>query len=586
MLNKRLCWVVLGLMMVSLILSACTTPTPEVVEKVVTQVVKETVKETVIVEGTPQIVEKEVTKIVEVEKEVEVVVTATPEPAASGGTGECGFDVVLGANGDAKIVNPILAMDSDGFWRSDLMFDSLVRVDPVTTEPVGQLAESWEVSDDGTTYTFYLVDADVRWHDGAPFTVEDIEFTMMEILKPTYTGIFQQRFVDLVGADKVIAGEATSLEGFKIIDDKTVQFKLNQPNAPFLAWAISGLKFVPKHLLEGQEITEDMPYSLAPVGNGPYKFKEWDKGNRFVMEWNEEYWGEKPCAKTITTLGIPDMQALAAAVEAGDIDMTIMVPPTEIPRLAEVEGLTYYKQPSSGPEVLWFNLDHSILQDLRVRQAIAHAIDVEGFTQGVLQGTTDPANTHFTTASWAYDPDATLPEYNPEKAKALLAEAGYADGFQIKLTCNQGNFFREHFVEFVQAELAKVGIEVEVEKAEWGTFIGNMISGDYDMGFMNEDGGVPDPDVMYEYFHTGGPNNYTHYSNAKVDELLEEGRVESDLEKRKDLYYQLQSIVNEDLPTFPAFWRPNPLVANSKFQNVVPSVIHTYGGIHNWRLQK
>ncbi|MGD2040625.1 MAG: ABC transporter substrate-binding protein [Anaerolineae bacterium] len=562
--SKRISSLLAMLMIISLIAVACgPTPEPEVIEK--------TVKETVIVEQTV--------------KET-VIVEATSEPESAAGECQCGFDAVLGANGDAKIVNPILAMDSDGFWRTDLMFDSLVRVDPVTTEIVGQLADSWDVSDDGTTYTFHLVDADVRWHDGEPFTVEDIEYTMMEILKPTYTGIFQQRFQDLVGADQVIAGEATELEGFQIIDDKTVEFKLNQPNAPFLAWAVSALKFLPKHLLEGQEITEDMPYSLAPVGNGPYKFKEWDKGNRFVMEWNEDYWGEKPCAKTITTLGIPDMQALAAAVEAGDIDMTIMVPPTEVPRLAEIDDLQYFKQPAIGPESLWFNLNHPILSDPKVRQAIAHAIDAEGFTIGVLQGTTGPANTHFTTGSWAYDPDAQLPEYDPEKAKALLAEAGYEDGFTVKLTCNQGNFFREHFVEFAQAELEKVGITVEVEKAEWGTFIGNVMDGNYDMAFYNEEGGIPDPDVAFEYFHTDGPNNYSHYSNADVDAWLEEARVESDPDKRKDLYFQIQNQLNEDLPTAPMFWRPNPLVVNAKYENVVPSGIHTYGGIQNWCLQQ
>jgi len=382
----------------------------------------------------------------------------------------------------------------------------------------------------------------------------------------------------------VIAGEATELEGFQTLDDKTVQFTLTRPNAPFLAWAVSALKFLPKHLLEGQEITEDMAYSLAPVGNGPYKFKEWDKGNRFVMELNEDYWGEPGCAQTITTLGIPDMMALAAAVEAGDIDMTIMVPPTEVPRLAEVDGLNYYPQPAIGPESLWFNLDNEILANPQVRQAIAHAIDKEGFTEGVLQGTTSPANTHFTTGSWAYDPDAQLPEYDPEKAKALLAEAGYPDGFTINLTTNQGNFFREHFVEFAQAELGKIGIDVVVDKAEWGTFIGNVMDGTYDMAFYNEEGGIPDPDVAFEYFHTGGPNNYAHYGDAEVDGWLEQARVSADPAERQDLYYQVQAKLNEDLPTVPIFWRPNPMVVNAKFDNVVPSGIHTYGGIHDWCL--
>jgi peptide/nickel transport system substrate-binding protein len=524
----------------------------------------------------------EPTKAAVVEEEPTATTEPEPEPAGC----QCGGDIVIGSNGDGKIVNPILAMDTDGFWRSDLMFDSLVRVDPKTTEPVGQLAESWDVSDDGLTYTFTLKDADVRWQDGEPFTVADIEYTMMEILKPTYTGIFQTRFADLVGADKVIAGEATELEGFKVIDDKTVQFKLNAPNAAFLAYAVDDLKFLPKHLLEGQEITEDMAYSLAPVGNGPYKFKEWDKGNRFVMEWNEDYWGGKPCAKTLTTQVIPDMAALAAAVEAGDIDMTIMVPPTEVPRLAQVEGLAYYKQPSVGAEALWFNLNHPILSDLRVRQAIAHALDVQAFTEGVLQATTDPANQHISNASWAWDPDATLPEYNVEKAKELMADAGYADGFKIKLSCNQGNFFREHFVEFAQAELAKIGIEVEVEKPEWGTFIGGVMEGNYEMRFHNQSGGIPDPDVIYDIYHTDGANNYSDYSNADVDRLLEEARLEGDLEKRKELYYQVTAILNQDLPCFPAFWRPNPLVANAKFGNVLPSVVHTYGSIHEWCVEE
>ena len=154
------------------------------------------------------------------------------------------------------------------------------------------------------------------------------------------------------------------------------------------------------------------------------------------------------------------MQAIAAAVEASDIDMTIMVPPTEVPRLGEVDALAVYQQPSVGPETLWFNLEHEILSDPLVRQAIAHAIDTEAFTEGVLQGTTTPANSIFSNASWAYDPTDTFIEYDPDRAKELLAEAGYADGFTVELSTNQGNFFRELFVEFAQAELAKVALKL------------------------------------------------------------------------------------------------------------------------------
>jgi len=567
----------IGLLIVlALFVASCGAAAPTPQESESAAVVEEKAAEA---EPTEQVVEA-------TEQPAEAPTEATQEEAMPGVEAGCGFDVTIGSNGDGKIVNPILAVDTDGFWRTDMMFDSLVDLDPETLEPIPHLAQSWEVSDDGKTYTFTLVDADVKWHDGEPFTVDDIEFTLMEILKPTYTGIYQQRFADLVGADKVIAGEADSLEGFQIIDDKTVQFKLNSINPAFLAVAINDLKFIPKHLLEGQEITEDMPYSQAPIGTGRYKFKEWDKGSRFVMEWNLDYWGELACPKTITTVVIPDMQAIAAAVEAGDIDMSITIPSTEAPRLDELDSLTVYKQPSVGPETLWFNLDHPILQDLKVRQAIAYAIDTQAFTEGVLQGTTDPANSLFSNASWAYDASTQVPEYDPEKAKALLAEAGYPDGFTIQLSTNQGNFFRELFVEFAQAELAKVGIKVELNKAEWGTFIGGVMDGNYEMRFHNQDAGVPDPNIIFPVYSSDGPNNWSHYSNPQVDELLTLASGTTDLEERRTAYNEATTAIMADLPGFPAFWRPNLLVAGSQFENVVPSVLYNYGSIHQWRLKE
>lgn len=585
---KRL--TILSLMMIGLLLAACSQaqPAPAEPEAAPVEEAAAPAEEAVEEEAAPAeepAAEEEAMEEAPAE-EAAAEEEAMAEEAMAEVEAGCGFDITIGSNGDGKIVNPILAVDTDGFWRTDMMFDSLIDLDPTTLEPKPHLAQAWEVSEDGTTYTFTLTDADVRWHDGEPFTVEDIEFTVLEILKPTYTGIYQERFANLVGADQVIAGTADSLDGFQIIDDKTVQFQLNAIDPSFLAVAINDLKFLPKHLLEGQEITEDMPFSQEPIGTGPYKYQAWDKGSRFVMEWNTDYWGEKPCPKTITTVVIPDMQALAAAVEAGDIDLTIVVPPTEVPRLAEVPELQVFQQPSVGPESLWFNLEHPILSNPLVRQAIAHAIDREAFTEGVLQGTTSPANSLFSNASWGYDPNSQVPEYDPERAKELLAEAGYPDGFTVKLSTNQGNFFRELYVEYVQAELAKVGITVELDKAEWGTFIGGVIDGNYEMRFHNQDeAGVPDPNIIYPGFYSGGASNWSFYSNPEVDALLDEAASMTDLEARKEIYRQIATLVNNDLPTFPSFWRPNPLVTRAEFENITPSVIHTYGGVHQWRLK-
>jgi peptide/nickel transport system substrate-binding protein len=496
---------------------------------------------------------------------------------------ECGFEVVIGQTGDAASINPILARDPEGFWRTHMLFDSLIHLSPETSAPVPHLARAWDISEDGTTYTFHLVDRDVRWHDGEKFSVEDIEYTLKEILKPTYSGILQQRFAGLVGAEEVIAGEATTLEGFQVLDEGTVQFKLEEPNAAFLATAIYDLTFLPKHLLAGQEISDDLPYNQAPMGTGPYRLVEWKVGERLVLEWNEHYWGEMPCPMTIATQVFPDRQAIAAALEAGDIDLSLMVPPTEVARLAQVRDLYQYKQPPVAPEVLWFNLDHPVLQDARVRQAIAQAIDVQAFSEEVLHANADPANSHITPGSWAREPTATQrPAYAPDAARALLADAGYEDGFSIKLATNQGDTYRERFVEFARAELARVGIDVEVETIEGTTFNDNALQGDFEMMVGSGAPTVPDPDGLYDHFHSSGRYNYGRYSYPEVDRLLEEARRVPDLEGRRDLYHQVMALLRDALPALPLFWPPNPLIARLEFNNVTPSALHNYGDLYHW----
>ncbi len=496
---------------------------------------------------------------------------------------ECGQGVVIGQITETASVNPILARDPDGFWLSQLLFDSLIHLDPETGAPLPHLARGWDISEGGTTYTFYLVDRDVRWHDGQNFSVEDIEFTMMEILKPTYSGILQEHFAGLVGAGAIIAGEATTLEGFQVLDERTVQFKLEEPNAAFLASAIAELKFLPKHLLAGQEIGDDLPFNRSPIGTGPYELVEWVQGERLVLDWSERYWGEMPCPMTITLLVLPTAQDVAAALEAGEVDLSLVVPPGEVARLTEMPGLYLYKQPPSAPEVLWFNLDHPVLQDARVRLAIAQAIDVQAFTEEVLQATTEPADSHITTGSWAREPAATQrPAYDPDAARALLTEAGYGDGFSVKLAASQGNSYRKDFVEFAREELARVGINVEVEGIELGSGDGNVHEGDFEMMVHSGAPTVPDPDGLYNYFHSRGRHNYGHYSNPEVDRLLEEARRIPDLESRRDLYHQVMALLRDDLPALPLFWQPNPLIAGLEFHNVRPSALHNYGDLYYW----
>src|SRR5205823_264073 len=195
--------------------------------------------------------------------------------------------------------------------------DALAVLDANTLKPTPRLARSWDVSSDGLTYTFHLQPG-VTWHDSQPFSADDVQFTVMSMLAPDYAGPFQSRWKALTGAADVIAGKSKTLEGMKVVDPNTIQFRLDEANATFLTLVVPDLKPIPRHLLDGQKITPDSPFSLKPVGTGPYKFVEWVKGDHFTMEANPGYWGGAPCMKSISQRVIPDMNALVLGIQAGD----------------------------------------------------------------------------------------------------------------------------------------------------------------------------------------------------------------------------------------------------------------------------
>lgn len=494
--------------------------------------------------------------------------------------------IIIVTNGDARFINPIFVIDADGYWRTDFLFDAIISFDPDTHEPVPHLARDWDISEDGRTYTFYL-NEEATWHDGEPVTAHDLEFTIHAILNPQYASPFQGEFEILKGAEDVIAGTTEDLPGVRVLDDYTIELVLERRHAPFMAVVLRHFKPLPKHLLAGKELSPDMDYSHAPVGNGPYIFHRWERGEEFVMVANEDYWAGPPKNDRIIQRVVPDMAAIAMTMEAGDADVTVTPPPGEVPRLAELPHLVSHILPPGSNEGIRFNLEHPILSDPMIRRAIAHAINIEPFTEVMLMGIAEPAKSHMATGSWAYNPEARLPEYDPEKAKELLAEAGYPQGFEINLSTNAGNVFREQLATYIQAELSKIGIRVNVEFIEWGTFIAGVREGDFEMAIHNAYIGVGEPDIISDEYYTGGRANHMRYSNLELDRLLDEARKEVDLEKRTALYYRAQEILVEDMPIAPMFGRPNPYIMHVKIQGFYPSSIPPHFGkwnVHQWEI--
>lgn len=494
----------------------------------------------------------------------------------------CGHEILIGINGDGQSVNPLYGSDSSTIFRTDQISEPLVYLDWETMEPIPWLAESWDVSEDGTTYTFTIREGP-KWPDGTPLTAQDFEFTLLTILSPDYTGPWQGLFAGLAGADAMIAGDSDSLDGVQVIDDKTLQLTLAEPNAAFLPIAARHLKPIPKHLLEGEDLSPEHPFMQDPIGVGPYRVAERVPGDHTTLEAKPDYWGEPVCAARITERIIPDMEALSAALESGSVDQMNPLEPRYVLRFQDNPDINVNKTPATIQDALYFNTQNEILADPQVRRAIAMTVDMNQFTEQVLSGIQAPVPGPLVPASWAYDPDARKPEQDLEQASQLLADAGYADGFTVRVRTNAGNTTREQMATYLQGQLEQVGVTAEVEFQEWSTFFTGVVDGDFDIVVLSSQAGVPDPDTLYNDYHTNGGNNYGKYSNPEVDALLEEARATQGTEARKELYTQVQELLVQDLPRSWGYEYLADTATRANISNVRPSALGPMWDAKYWR---
>lgn len=498
-----------------------------------------------------------------------------------------GTSITIGTNADANNINPILAVDLDGRWRTDLMFSPLVLTDPKTLQPMPNLAQRWTISKNGRIYTFFL-NPKAKWQDGKPLTASDVAFTVMSILNPKYQGAYQHDWLRLVGADAVASGSANSLAGMKVLGAHEIRFTLKQPYAGFLSVMARQLKPIPQHLLKNAgPLTTSSSFSQHPIGSGPYQFAQWVPGNKFVVKAWPQYWGKVACMKQITQAIIPDTNTLTAALESGQIDASIIPPPSSFPALRATPTLKVYLLPPLTAEGLEFNMTKEPWKsNVDLKQALAYGIDYLSFAKEFMGDPNPKPASWYSWASWAYDPLVKMPTYNLAKAQQMLAQAGYpgGKGLTITVSTNSGNAFRAEEVTYLQSQLAKLGIGVKIESPVWGTFIAGVTAHNYDIAAMNNanDAGISDPTALDPSITCNSAGNYSGYCNPTVDKLLGLASAATDVKRRKALYGEIQGILRKDLPFLPGFWRPNVLVVKKSIKNVQPSVIGAYWNIWDW----
>lgn len=440
---------------------------------------------------------------------------------------------------DPVSFNPDSKIDDAGVYVCNNIFNRLVTLD-WNYKVIPDLAETWEVSPDGRTYTFHLVKG-VKWHDGVAFTSADVKWTLEAIISNKGSAYDSVSCIDTVETP----------------NDDTVVVNLKQSNAPFLSFlAWVGTFIMPKHIYEGSDWLAN-PANQKPVGTGPFKFGEWAQGDHITLEANPDYWGGAPYLDRVVFQIIPDSNTALQAFLNGQADLTTNRPPmSEIATLQTTEGVKVDLQPAPSRYYIAFNLGKDPLKDLNVRKAVSMAIDGQDIVTRALQGLGSPAEGFYTPAiAWAYNADAKRPAFDVAGAKKLLDDAGYtkkADGFRFKWTLPY--FTGQEWADMatvIKSQLAAIDIDVQLEQLEiaaWMTKV--IVNQDFDLTILNGMQG-PDPDNLKLRFGTGGGINVMGYSNTEVDALLADAATKSTPEERGPLYKDVQTKLAADLPCVP-----------------------------------
>jgi len=487
--------------------------------------------------------------------------------------------------GEPSTLIPILATDTASHEVAGLVYNGLVKYDR-DLNVVGDLAESWEITPDGLTITFHLRRG-VKWHDGADFTSRDVLYTYHVTIDPKTPTAYAEDF------KQVKLAQAP--------DPYTFRVTYGKPFAPALpSW---GGAILPAHLLEGKDITRS-PLSRKPVGTGPYRFKEWIAGQKIVLESYHGYFEGRPRIDRYVYRVIPDPATMYMELKAGGLDM-MQLSPVQYRRQTDTPDFrarfNKYRYPASSYVYLGYNLRNPLFADRRVRQAITSAINKDEIVQGVLLGMGRVAHGPFKPGTWAWNPSVKDFDFNPERARALLAEAGWnrlnADGVLMKngrplrftILTNQGNDQRLKTAQIIQQRLGKVGIEVKIRVLEWASFITHFIDkGNFEAVLLGWTI-TPDPD-LFDVWHSSktGPKelNFIGFKNPEVDRLIEQGRNTFDIGRRKECYYRIQEILAREQP-YTFLYVPDALpVVSSRFRGIEPAPAGiSYNFIH-WYVPK
>ncbi len=479
-------------------------------------------------------------------------------PNASGGS-ESGFTdntLIFGRGGDSLTLDPALLTDGESAKVCEMLYDTLIQYRDETTELAPALAETWESSADGLTWTFYLRQG-VQFHDGTPFGADAVVFSLSRA--NTVFRDFHAEFIN-----QIIA-----------LDAYTVQIQLKKSYAPFIS-TLAGTSYSIVSPDAVQRYGDNFG-DVNAVGTGPFKFVQWDKGDSVVLEANENHWAGRPALDRFIFRSIPDNSVRLMELQAGNIHAMEFPNPEEIPVIEADPLIELVTQSSLNVGYLAMNFDKPPFDNLKVRLAINHAINKPDIIERLYQGTGIPAKGPIPPTLWSYDEAIQDYEYNPELARQLLAEAGFPDGFETTLWALPvpRPYIPDGMAlaEALQSDLREVGIEAAVETFDWGTYIDKTKIGEHDMAMLGWIVSEGDPDSFFYYLlsktYAEKPAfNIAFYRSDEMQDILDRARTSTNRGERTELYRQAQAIFHRDAPWVPLAHAQRLLVVNWRVKNL------------------
>jgi len=482
--------------------------------------------------------------------------------------------VIARMDSDPDSLNPLTSQTANAGWiEGNIISEGLLRLNNDTLRLEPCLAESWEISPDQLTYTFHLRHG-VKWHDGQPFTADDVKFTYDKLMDPKVDAAPTRSYF-------------TTVKSCDVIDPYTVRFTASERYFKTLE-AIGGLPIVPKHVFEqGNPDFNQNEFNRHPIGTGPYKFVRWDTGSQIVVERNEDYWGPKGNLKRMVFQTLEEPYVAAQLIKKGQIDVFENVSPIlwerDLDGTRSMNHLHELVYPYPAYRFLGFNLRQPTFSDVRVRHAIDLLIPRDEIIKQIFLDKYATKTSGFDPpASRNYNHDVPPTPYDPVLAQQLLTEAGWkndhGDGLLYKdgkpltfaLVYGAGNPDVEKTAELIQESLRKAGIDMQLSRLQFAQLVDKVNEWNFDavmMGWTADLNGDPwqvwngpDADVKKS-------SNFVGYKNPKVDDLIKQGRQEYDDDKRAAIFRQVHQLIHDD---YPVCFLTNPkliTIVDDRFQN-------------------